>query len=286
MSVDLVFVGHVGIATDRTPSGTFTSTGGSGFATAFAASALHGDSVGLVTQVGEDFDIAILRPLGLNVEGVSVLPGFSARFVIDQSPDGSLSFRSDLGVAAELDFGLFPLSYFQARYIHLGTGPPWQQLAWLNFLRSQGCRAQVSADMFEPFVAAEPDSCRKVCGCVDFLFLNEAEYRSLYNGRPGPSVPTILKHGPAGAELITASVRHRVPAPLVNEVDAVGAGETLAGAFLALRAKGVAEDQALNYAVAVAAASVTEFGVAGPAVTRELNLVREELAPRRRPPDK
>ena len=47
MSVDLVLIGHVGIATDRTPNGTVTYSGGSGFAAAFAASALHGGSVGL-----------------------------------------------------------------------------------------------------------------------------------------------------------------------------------------------------------------------------------------------
>jgi sugar/nucleoside kinase (ribokinase family) len=100
MSVDLVLIGHVGIATDRTPSGIVTYSGGSGFAAAVAASALHGGGVGLVTQVGEDFDLAILGSFGLNVEGVAVQPGASARFVIDQSLDGSLSFHSDLSVAA------------------------------------------------------------------------------------------------------------------------------------------------------------------------------------------
>jgi sugar/nucleoside kinase (ribokinase family) len=64
-------------------------------------------------------------------------------------------------------------------------------------------------------------------------------------------------------------------------VDSIGAGEILAGAFLALRALEVAEDRALSYAVAVATRSVTEFGVTGPAVTRELNRVRDELAERR-----
>ena len=61
-------------------------------------------------------------------------------------------------------------------------------------------------------------------------------------------------------------------------MDPIGAGEILAGAFLALRAQELAEDRALSYAVAVATRSVTEFGVAGPAVTRELNRVRDELA--------
>lgn len=280
--VDLVLIGHVGFATDRTPRGTTTYTGGSGFAVAFAASALLDHGVGLVARVGHDFNVAGLRLLSVDMRGVAVRPGTSATFFIEQFPDGSLSFRSDLGVAAEPGFEEFPASYFRARYVHLGTAPPRQQLAWLGFLRDRGCRAQISVDMFEPFVAAEPGPCRQICDRADLIFLNEAEYRALYHGCPQPSAPTLLKHGPAGAEFLADGARHLVPAPPADEVDSIGAGEILAGAFLALRARGLAEDRALSYAVAAATRSVAEFGVAGPGVTRELKRVREELAAERR----
>jgi sugar/nucleoside kinase (ribokinase family) len=276
--IDLVLIGHVGCATDRTPHGVATYPGGSGFAVAFAASALLDRGVGLVAQLGQDFDLASLRLLSVDMQGVAIRPGTSATFFIDQFADGRLSFRSDLGVAAEPDFGSFPALYSQARYVHLGTAPPRQQLAWLGFLRDQGCRAQISVDMFEPFVAAEPGTCRQICDQADLIFLNEAEYRALYRGCPHPSAPTLLKRGRAGAELIVDGARQRVPAPPVDEVDPIGAGEILAGAFLALRARGLPEDRALGYAVAAATQSVTEFGVAGPAVTRELSRAREELA--------
>ena len=285
MPVDLVLIGHVGLATDRTPAGTVTYWGGSGFATAFAASALHGGRTGLVAQVGEDFDLGIFSAFGLDVEGVDVQPGASARFAIDHAPDVSLSFRSDLGVAAEPHLDDFPASYFQAGHVHLGSAPPRQHLAWLDFLRDRGCRAQISADMFEPFVAAEPGICRQVCERADLIFLNDAEDRGLYHGRPHPAVPTVLKHGLAGAEFLADGIRYRVPAPPVTEVDPVGAGEILAGVFLALRARGLADEQALSYAVTVAASSVTEFGVAGPSVTRKLRRVRDELASGHRPSD-
>jgi sugar/nucleoside kinase (ribokinase family) len=98
-------------------------------------------------------------------------------------------------------------------------------------------------------------------------------------------VPTVLKHGPAGAEFLADGCRYRVPAPRVTEVDPIGAGEILAGAFLALRARGLADEQALSCAVIAAASSVTEFGVAGPSVTRELYRVRDELAAGRWPSD-
>jgi len=274
---DLVLIGHVGFATDRTAKGTITYTGGSGFAAAYAAGALL-DGVGLVAQVGEDFDLGHLRALSIDVAGVAVLPGRSATFCIDQSGGGRLMFSSELGVAAEPSFDLFPAPYLQARYVHLGSAPPRQQLAWLAFLRDKGCRAQVSVDMFEPFVATEPDTCRFACELADFIFLNAAEYQGLYDRRSHPPVPAIRKHGPGGAEfLLGGAVGHRVPAPVVDEVDPIGAGEILAGSFLALRARGLAEDRALGYAVAVATRSVTEFGVAGPGVTGELRRVRQEL---------
>jgi sugar/nucleoside kinase (ribokinase family) len=280
--IELVLIGHVGFATDRTPHGTTSYTGGSGFAAAFAASALLDRGVGLVAQVGQDLDLADLKLLPIDMQGVAVRPGTSATFFIDQSPDGSLSFRSALGVAAEPGFDSFPASYVRARHVHLGTAPPRQQRAWLKFLRDQGCRAQISADMFEPFVAAEPGICRQICDRADLVFLNEAEYQDLFHGRAHPSVPTILKHGPGGAEFVADGVRQLAPALPVDEVDPIGAGEILAGAFLALRAQGLAEDRALSYAVAAATRSVTEFGVAGPGVTRELHRVREELAAERR----
>lgn len=278
----LVLIGHVGSATDRTPNGTRTYTGGSGFAVAFAASALLDRGVGLVTQVGEDFDLANLRLLRIDTQGVAVRRGPSATFFIDHFRDGNLWFRSDLGVAAEPGFDSFPASYFGARYVHLGTAPPAQQLAWLEFLRDKGCQAQISVDMFEPFVQKEPDTCRQICDRADLIFLNEAEYDGLYRGRPQPSAPTLLKHGPSGAEFRAGGIRHQAEASPANEVDSIGAGEILAGAFLALRALGLAEDRALRYAVEAATRSVTEFGVAGPAVTRELSRVRAELTAERR----
>ena len=243
---------------------------------AFAASALL-DGVGLVAQVGEDFDLGVLRRLPIEMEGIAVQPGASARLRIDQASDGTISFGSDLGVAAEPSFDRYPAAYLHARYVHLGTAPPRQQLAWLKYLRDQGCHAQVSVDMFEPFVAAEPDACHEVCDRADLIFLNEAEHRDLYRGRADPPAPAVLKHGPGGAEFLADGVRHRVPAPPAAELDPIGAGEILAGSFLALRARGLAEDRALAYAVAAATRSVTEFGVPGPAVTGELKRVREEL---------
>ena len=273
----LVLIGHVGYATDGTASGTINYVGGSGYAAAFAASALLAEGVGLVTQVGEDFDLRALSRLPLDPEGVTVLPGASAKFRIVELGDGTRSFESDLGVASSPRRDLFPVSYLYAQYVHLGTAPPRQQLAWLKFLRDKGCRARVSVDMFEHFVATEPDASRETCEQADLIFLNEREFNGLYAGTPLPDVPAILKYGPKGAEFVKNGARHRVAAPSATEVDPIGAGEILAGAFLALRARGLSEVSALTHAVSAATASVSELGVDGPQVTQALALIVDQL---------
>jgi sugar/nucleoside kinase (ribokinase family) len=272
----LVVIGHVGHATDQTADGVVSYVGGSGYAAAFAASTLLPGAVGLVTQVGRDFEPASLRRLSVNLDGVAVLPGDSARFGITEFGDGTRSFQSDLGVAMSARRDLFPESYLQAAHIHLGTAPPRQQLAWIKFLRGQGCRSRISVDMFEHFVATQVDDSRRAGEAADLIFLNELEFKGLYGDGGRPRVPMIVKSGPGGAEIITPDRRYHAGAPSVHEVDPVGAGEIFAGAFLALVTHGLAEPDALRHAVSAASASVTEFGVNGPRVTEALALISRQ----------
>ena len=136
--------------------------------------------------------------------------------------------------------GTFPARYLDADYIHLGTAPPEQQLTWLEYLHERGCRAHVSADMFEHYVATYPTASREVCNSVDLIFMNQAEYDGLYGDAqlPVPKAPLIVKRGPSGARLIVDGHPQEVEAPVPSLVDPTGGGEVLAGAFLALRTAG------------------------------------------------
>jgi sugar/nucleoside kinase (ribokinase family) len=276
--IDLVLVGHVGWATNENAHGTGASLGGSGYAAAYAASTLLAGRIGLAAQIGQDLNLHGLRGLGLDLDGLAVLPGPSARFHIRRLGQENRVFQSELGVAATPRFGTFPEPYFRARHVHLGTMPPDQQLAWLRFLRDHGFRAPISVDTFEHFVKTKPAASRETCDLADLIFINEAEYHGLYRDNEMPKAPTILKHGPRGADYIADGMTHVASAiPAVQVVDDTGAGEILAGVYLALRAHGLAEDQALGYAVRAASSSVTEFGVDGPHLTGELTAIGDEL---------
>jgi sugar/nucleoside kinase (ribokinase family) len=276
--LSLIVVGHIGLATDHTAIATTVAVGGSGYAVAAAASVLSDGPVGVVAQVGGDLDLTVLRDAGLDLDGIAVLPGVSARFHIQQFQDGTRSFESDLGVAAHPRTDLFPTAYLYAGHIHLGTAPPWQQLAWLKFLRDKGSTAKISVDMFEHFVEHEPTDSRAACDLADLIFMNKAEYDGLYQAHEYPKSPVVLKYGADGAELIRDGMKHRVPAEPVDEIDPIGAGEILAGVFLALQARGLSDERALRHAVDTATRSVTEFGVDGPQRTRALARIKTEVS--------
>ena len=227
MTPDLVVVGHVGESTVQTSEGTFTSPGGSGFAVAASAGALIGGRVGLVARVGLGCDLTPLRALRVNLDGVLELPGATARLFIREYADGTRTFAGDLGVAAVVRTEAFPESYLKARFVHLGTAPPSQQLTWLDFLRRRVPGTLISADMFEAYVAGDPVGSREVCDRVDFIFMNQAEHDGLYpDTTPVPKAPLIIKRGRNGATLMTDGMPHDVPASRdVTIADPTGGGE-------------------------------------------------------------
>ena len=279
-AVDLVVIGHVGVSMVQARAASWESAGGSGYAVAASAAALIGRRVGLVAQVGTDLDLDPLRRLHVDLAGVTELPGPSARLRSCEFGDGTRSFSADLGVAATIRHDGFPARYADARHIHLGTAPPDQQLAWLEYLHERGCAARISADMFEYYVATYPSAAREVCDNVDLIFMNQAEYDGLYGDAqlPVPKAPLIVKRGSTGARLLVDGHPEEVDAGQAPRVvDRTGGGEILAGVFLALRAEGQPERAALTYAVRAAARCVADYGVTGPHLTAELEAIRREI---------
>ena len=275
---ELVVVGHVGTSIVHAGAVSWTVAGGSGYAVAASAGALIGRRAGLVATVGQDFDLAPLRSRPVDLDGVTELPGPSAKLWVRQYDDGSRSFSAELGVAATVRTGTFPARYLDACYIHLGTAPPDQQLTWLDYLHERGCQAHISADMFGHYVATYPTASREVCDSVDLIFMTQAEYDGLYGDAqlPLPKAPLIVKRGPAGARLVVDGHPQEVEAAVPRLVDPAGGGEVLAGVFLALRADGLPERVALKYAVRAAASSAADHGVTGSHLTAELEAIRQE----------
>jgi ribokinase len=274
--IDLVLVGHFGFAEDHTPSGSSRSLGGSGYACAVGAGAGTPQRVGVVGNIGDDFDIEALDRLGVDRRGAVRVPGKAPHLTITQHTPTERSFVSELGVAARPLVDAFPDEYAKTRHLHIATMPVAEQALWLRFAR-QRSRCTVSVDMFERTAVESPDASRDLCYGADLVFMNQQESRLLFTDHPLPNGEVVLKSGADGARYRTGETWTHVPAPPSELVDSTGAGEVLAGAFLSLRAMGVASMDALRYAVRAASAKVTEFGVDGEHLRRTLDHIRHEV---------
>jgi len=266
-AVDLVIIGHLAWNEDRTPSGTRTSRGGAAYYCAVGATVGVALTTGVVAAVGDDFDVEAVERLGVDTAGLTRVPDdTTARFVITQLGDGTRTFVASWGVAETVDVRSYPAAYRRARHVHLATAPPEQQLVWLAHVAGWPRRPTLSADLFEHFVRQSPEATRRVAGGVDVVFMNEEEAALLRaGGQAWPTGDIVLKRGAAGATYYHG--RHTdarpisIPAPPTWAVETTGAGDVLAGAFLALRMRGASPARALAAAVRVASASVTDFGV-------------------------
>lgn len=259
--IDIVVIGDLAFNHDITPNGEKTSIGGAAYYSAVGASRFSKE-VGVVAKVGGDFDLSYLYRRFIDTEGVRVIPdGKTCRFVLIQHPDNTREFSAERGVAATVETEILPKTYMRAKYIHLATQLPAHCLIWMDALESN-IEGVISADSFEVFVEQFPDLTRQVFERAGIIFTNETELQMLRQfGEVSFEVPLILKKGAAGVVYIDGSEVVAVQAPKVKVVETTGAGDILAGAFLALRVKGVPVTKALEEAVYLASQSITNFGV-------------------------
>lgn len=259
-SIELAIVGDIAFNEDVTPFGRKISTGGAAYYSAIGA-ARFSNNIGIVARVGGDFDqVRSLADRGVDTAGIyTSFDEKTCRFILIQHPNDTRDFKAQRGVSAVVDTGIFPDSYHSARYIHLPTQLPEHSLKWLDFMNNRG---GVSVDSFEAFVKDFRELTLEMFRRADMIFTNEVEYEELrHAGTAIFNKPMVLKRGRHGAVYIDGENSITVPAPMVTTIDTTGAGDVLAGAFLAQRAKDRDVRVSLEEAVKTASSTVTRFGV-------------------------
>ncbi len=129
--MDLVIIGNLAFETTHLVSGgEYSCQSGSAYLMAAGAS-LVSNKVGMVARVGRDFDLADLKAWNLDLSGVEVSSGQTPKFVSVQHKNGGFSFNYAMGVASIVKPEIYPGKYFQAKYIHLASNLPQQQLLWI-----------------------------------------------------------------------------------------------------------------------------------------------------------
>ncbi|MFH2022117.1 MAG: PfkB family carbohydrate kinase [Patescibacteria group bacterium] len=254
----VILIGDIAFNEDITPAGSKVSPGGGAYYSMVGATHFS-EAVGVVATIGADFDYQTLSRRKANLQGVKIKSGNTCRFVVTQYPDNSRDFSAKRGVAEQIDTTIFPSNYRDAKFIHLPSQLPEHALIWLSYLKGH---SGLTVDAFKTFVIAFPELTRKMFDEASLIFLNEEEYRALNGSTPVLNEkPVILKLGERGAIYQSRTETYVVPAPRVNVLETTGAGDVLAGAFLAQLAEGVPIPLALETAVSLASRSVTEFGV-------------------------
>lgn len=124
-----------------------------------------------------------------------------------------------------------------------------------------------------PLERARP-AIEEACRRADIVFTSDEEAETLWGHKEpeavadallalGPSV-VIVKRGGKGVLAVTPARREQIVGYEVNAVDATGAGDTFAGAFLARRLAGDDVFAAARYANAAAALKTTGYGAVAP----------------------
>jgi sugar/nucleoside kinase (ribokinase family) len=281
LSWDIAVAGTLHVDDISTPAGDATGLLG-GSAVYFALAAARSATVHVNGIVGSDHAAAfleLLRGPRVTTAGlvVSELPTFRwhARHDFDRwvavdtfSDEGcDPSWRPRLAAEAA-----------RAEVLFLASMRPALQR---EVLAQSGARL-VGADSMTDYTGPEREAVREVAHASDVLFLNRSELASL-TGAPittwreeaiamcgvGRLRAVVVKAGPNGASLVTADGVISLPAaPTGQVVDPTGAGDALAGGFLAACAAAERDDAAyfataLESGLRCAAAAIAHFGVAG-----------------------
>lgn len=281
MSWDVAVAGTVHVDDIVTPAGAAAGLLG-GSAVYFALAAARSATVHVNGIVGTDHAAAfleLLRGPRVSTEGlvVSDLPTFRWHARHDFDRWVAVDTFSDEGCDPTWRPRL-PAEAARAEVLFLASMRPALQR---EVLAQSGARL-VGADSMTDYTGPERGAVREVVHASDVLFLNRSELASL-TGAPittwredaiamcgvGRLRAVVVKAGPKGASLVTADgVISLPPAPTAQVVDPTGAGDALAGGFLAACAAAERDDDAyfataLESGLSCAAAAISHFGVAG-----------------------
>ncbi|HEY7926384.1 MAG TPA: PfkB family carbohydrate kinase [Candidatus Dormibacteraeota bacterium] len=278
---DIAVAGTVHVDDITTPTGRRpTQLGGS--AVYFALAAADPATVHLNGIVGRDHAAAfieLLRDTCINLDGmvISNQPTFRWQVRHDFERWIAVDTVSDEGCDPSWQPRLPPAAA-DAQVLFLASMRPALQRDVL----AQSSARLAAADSMTDYTGPERDAVREVAHACDVLFLNRNELASL-TGTPvttwrqeaiamcgvGRLRAVVVKGGPGGASVVTEDGVISRPAARVDEVvDPTGAGDALAGGFLAACAVAQRDDTgffatALEAGLQCAARAISQFGVAG-----------------------
>ena len=231
---------------------------------AVAASKLGADTT-MTATVGNDYFgellVEKLEEEDVNTENIREIDDNTtlAFVALNQNAEPEFSFHrgADMKISMEQIQG-------EHEVIHIGSLPLTHQSSAENIIstiRETDSRVSFDPNLRKEFKTGEYfQTLKEVISHTDVLFAAEDEVEQL--GGEDKILENVneivVSQGSRGAKVITSEQEHHAEPPEVDVVDTTGAGDALAGAYLAYRHEGV--DQALVKAVHAASISTTRTG--------------------------
>ena len=266
-SVDYLVIGHV--ARDLTPNG--SQLGGTVAYSALTARAL-GLRVGVVTAAGSDVSLEQLKDIPL----VSIESNSSTTFENIYTSDGRIQYLR--AQAQPLSFDIIPDIWRRASIVHLG--PIANEInvdlskgfsdVFLG-LTPQGWMRQWDADGLVS--KREWTDSAELLLQANAIVISREDVNGddeLIEHMAGQTRILVVTEGADGAVLYWNGDRRRFRAPIVDEVDATGAGDIFAAAFFERLFKTRDPWEATRFATLVASHSVTRTGLNGIPTVQEI----------------
>lgn len=257
----LLIIGHISIDEVVTKSGRGSYWGGAGYHTALAASLyLPKDRVILWSTAGNDFIFSALEEVGVDTKWIKIdKQNKTDIHNLDESGD-KRTYSSIGNLSQEIDLSDLSKIKDEIGWIHITSCPPRQQLEWLTQIDKNGLEGvPISCDTFDTFVQEDPELVKKIMNLCNLGFANEVEWKAIL----GENLKTdmVLKMGKRGAEFFSKGKKlFKILGNEVKVKDTTGAGDVLAGVFLAQILSGIPVEKALNKACQVATMSTINFG--------------------------
>jgi sugar/nucleoside kinase (ribokinase family) len=215
----------------------------------------------------------LLQPAAERVtwSGPSIAPAELPHLEIVHHGEGRATLlQASWGAELQLVPERLPSDLHQAAMIHVAAlSSAQRQLEFVQAIqaaRGANRHPRISVGTYARLVLGETAVVRQLVEHADFFFMNENEAKSLWgqveHARTRPDACLFITLGAQGALVRRGNEVTHVPGHATVEVDPTGAGDTFCGATLARLARGESPVAAAQYAVELAAQTVSAIGPA------------------------
>lgn len=212
--------------------------------------------VGIVTKIGNDFELEKIQNYDIDFSGVkkvnSKTTHFYTKFFNENGQESNT--YGDVNDEMTINFSDIPKNFLSAKHIHFTTSYPIDLLKMIKEVKKHS-NAIISVDTNLAF--SKMKETKEIFDMVDIAFIDK-EFTDLLNCK---AKTKIIKLGEKGCIYKSESKSFYQPAIVKTDVvDKLGAGDCLNGVFMNLVANGTNVETALRKAVDVATLSIDDYG--------------------------